>query len=1427
MTENRLAGLLEAEKKPVNRLAGLDFDEPNVPPVPLIEPIDVYAGINDPQDVEVRARDVLKLARENELPIKTVEKFYDRISGDKEMQWADIISEPVTDEEILEKPFIYKRLWFGLPEPWETYVKQAPTIGEEQAIEQYYKTYPHKRPRQYKNFFDELVRNLGGGVLNVASGFIGTTAVGIEQTWGASEDALLSTENLHKWAQQLHDKAKEPVFAPAEEGGWKGFVAAAVGQAAPYMGAAIGATVVTGTPLSAFGIAFAVEGDNAYRDAIAAGASEEDAQLRRFIVGTINGAIEQMQITQVWKFARAGTGSAKQILKAAERKAWRKLVAKGANFTYEAAKHASREGLEEALQEFTSIVAQSEFEPEVWDNARYRIFSAGLGGGVVGLIYGAGGKVIAGKAQIPSSKRLSAALQEKLNVSKELADMVAAKVDEGMPIAEADKMFSQAKVLGEKSVLAEAEPPTEVVEKPPSKAVQPLKPEIRPAELKKPPTKALAPAKEPWEMTRGEWGKIDSELQKKQIKARESEHPERAFAVGKEISKHHYGIYPKGYPLQLVHEDIIKKAIQQGKPVPREVLEEYKSEKWAQEALAKPAAPTAEKPAEVKVELKRKKIAAPGFVDLTPLAEAGPQVRAAAEKATKAVTRFTGLEPEVRKALIEYEEQLRELPKAIATDSIKKFGKLTKEQERAIENHRENPKKYPDLPDELKPHLETLEEGIDDYGKRLEALGYPADWPNTYVERLEKLLIKEQSRKEPNTDKIEQLEEALEEAKDLRYLHHQYEKAPLGKRIWGRFRRSITKRPRGLLGRKIPTYEKAEELGLKRVPLAVSYAHMVYEIERAEMADQLIKAINENPNLSLPEKQAPEEWVKLDERIFPASVQHAAWITEEGKPAHKRAYRKYPVPIAEALEELTYSRGNEAIERWYDKWNFALKIIGFYNPLVMTKNDAVQLWRAAGIKGAVPLVLPQVEFQSLSIKPPEAVQIWKEKGAEYEKLRKGGLFNNVVNYSPAVKEITQQMLDHIRETSGEKAARIAGQILNPANLVKNIRKYNDMSTWNMDEIIRIACYESVKDSPLLKGMTDFEKIEWVNDAMVNYGKLPKSTKRWIGKALFVPTYRIGNFRFFFGETSRVYKGQWRHMAPILRTAAYKLFIQFGLPAIVGAAIYYATDEERDVYTEKGYRLVIHNPKTNTDTVYALADPLLEGAKLTQRTPRHTLRLNLAPIPSLLYRVMKGPRFKQSRDPFGEFFKIGTPVVRDVVNWTDPDKTVPQKILTQLAIAFVYTRRGRERDKTSATVALAKALSVWTDWKEHAADVKQMISGRSYYLGPGGKFGRLIRQYRMEQDIDRAETDVKVDSLIKKGKDLEAIELMIKSERYETPQGISGRLLSYKAPLYYYWDVMSTKEQVRFMLWLEEEQKYTVQEILELKDALDKSLRGKR
>jgi len=704
---------------------------------------------------------------------------------------------------------------------------------------------------------------------------------------------------------------------------------------------------------------------------------------------------------------------------------------------------------------------------------------------------------------------------------------------------------------------------------------------------------------------------------------------------------------------------------------------------WIKKHLASPKA------VEAKPKGKVSKKMAKGFVDLSPIADAGEQVRTTADKLAKATTRFTGLEPKLRQTLIKYEENVREIPKIAATEAIKKFGKLTEAQETAIRNHQEQPLKY-DLPKELlKPYTELVV-GQNKAGKILEEMGYPADWPNTYIKRMEAKLKRLQARKEPDPILEEVVRESIREAKGLRYLHHFYKNISVGKRIRRWASKAITKKPRALLGRKIPTLEKAAEIGLEPAPLAVSYAHMMDSALRAQAANELIKAVNNNPNLSLPEDKAPADWVRLDERIFPATVQRLAWI-ESGKPVGIMKFRKYPAPVADALEEIAYARGGHALERAYDKLNFALKIIGFYNPVIMTKNDLVQGWRATGLKYFPHLV--------------KGLNTFIKKGAEYQKLREYGLFNNVVNYTPTAVQITENMLDVIRRGKTRAYMKRAKKWLNPITL---LRDFNEATTWNMDEIMRIACYNGIKNTSMAKGLSDFEVVEMANDFMVNYGKTPKELKRWLNKAFFVPTYRIGNLRVFWGRMAR---HPWRYKGPLLRTIAYKMFIWTALPAIVAAAIKWATNRKVAVKTERGYRLVIHNPETNKDTVYALSDPLLEGAKLTQRPLLHSLSLNLAPLPSLLVRLMNGPRWKNSKDPFGEFFKLGTPIYRDIVNWTDKDKTIPQKILTQLAIAYVYTRSHREADKETANVAFAKALSIWTDWKMQKESLQTMVTGR--------------------------------------------------------------------------------------------------------------------
>ena len=396
------------------------------------------------------------------------------------------------------------------------------------------------------------------------------------------------------------------------------------------------------------------------------------------------------------------------------------------------------------------------------------------------------------------------------------------------------------------------------------------------------------------------------------------------------------------------------------------------------------------------------------------------------------------------------------------------------------------------------------------------------------------------------------------------------------------------------------------------------------------------------------------------------------------------------------------------------------------------------------------------------------------------------------------------MITTIRESSGEKVARIAGKFIQPNNWIKGLTIANEKTTWNLDQMMRIAAYKALEKSKMLKGMTDFKKIEFANDAMVNYAKLPKKSKKWLNRFIFTPSYRVGNFRFFWGQLA---KHPWRFKGPILRTIGYKMFIKYGIPAfassVVANAILDRDKTGKKVYSEQGYKIVIHNPETNTDTVYSLSDPMLEGAKITQRPFRQTIENNLSFILNAGVRYLSGPKRKQTDDPVGEFFKLGTPVYRDIQLWRSKDKSIAQKVLTQFAIAYVYHRQHKEPIDDNAVTSLAKGLSLWTDWVMQAEDVKRMFKGRSAYFGPGGEFDRLMREYKIEQDEVQGEVDMRIEQLFRAGKDKEAIEFAMNSERYNSPEGISGRYLRSHAPLAYYWKTFPKEDKVKFILWLQE------------------------
>ncbi|MHC4605161.1 MAG: hypothetical protein ACYS6W_17735, partial [Planctomycetota bacterium] len=155
-----------------------------------------------------------------------------------------------------------------------------------------------------------FVENFGRGV--VAGGLmVGRGAIGLHETltkvpyigaWGEAhkQEELKETG---RWLENI--RRTESKFTKTGTGGaaWAGHV---IGQAILYMGSALAGGYMAG-PAGAAMVGFAVEGQEAYENAIRTGASEGQAQTERVVVGSINAALEALQISRLMKFQRAGS----------------------------------------------------------------------------------------------------------------------------------------------------------------------------------------------------------------------------------------------------------------------------------------------------------------------------------------------------------------------------------------------------------------------------------------------------------------------------------------------------------------------------------------------------------------------------------------------------------------------------------------------------------------------------------------------------------------------------------------------------------------------------------------------------------------------------------------------------------------------------------------------------------------------------------------------------------------------------------------------------------------------------------------------------------------------------------------------------------------------------------------------------------------
>ena len=232
-----------------------------------------------------------------------------------------------------------------------------------------------------RNIPEIAVRGVAGAGLGIGKSVIGTldamlNAANPDRTLGFGTPLApqLSTAQKEKMAKDTREitapirEAKRKVMAAQEKFGpeYSGALAwttRVISQAVPYMGAAMAAGVVAG-PVGAATVGFVVEGDNAYDDAKASGANEEQAQRERVVVGSLNAIIEAVQIGRVIKFAKGGKHSLKNFVKLARTKGMKTAGKELKGWSGEIARLSIEEAAEEFLQEGVSLGIPAAFRGE-------------------------------------------------------------------------------------------------------------------------------------------------------------------------------------------------------------------------------------------------------------------------------------------------------------------------------------------------------------------------------------------------------------------------------------------------------------------------------------------------------------------------------------------------------------------------------------------------------------------------------------------------------------------------------------------------------------------------------------------------------------------------------------------------------------------------------------------------------------------------------------------------------------------------------------------------------------------------------------------------------------------------------------------------------------------------------------------------------
>ncbi len=188
-------------------------------------------------------------------------------------------------------------------------------------------------------------------------------------------------EQLDRIAKTIYEDSLREEIQPTR-GGPLGYIVNTTLETLPLMAVSTIVSIPTGGA-GAFLTAAMAEGESAYREALRNGATEDEAQLERLIVGTINGVIERAQVDEILTPIK-GAGL-RELKQAVRDKAWKKVAKEAGKIELKQVGKAINEGFEEALQQGVQIGAATIHGEKIeWGPATAQVLQAGLGGLVAG-----------------------------------------------------------------------------------------------------------------------------------------------------------------------------------------------------------------------------------------------------------------------------------------------------------------------------------------------------------------------------------------------------------------------------------------------------------------------------------------------------------------------------------------------------------------------------------------------------------------------------------------------------------------------------------------------------------------------------------------------------------------------------------------------------------------------------------------------------------------------------------------------------------------------------------------------------------------------------------------------------------------------------------------------------------------------------------